>query len=148
MSFSRGSSFRCKIAYLGLFAILLLTFGPVISQVRAVLVLNNSMFSPMNHHQLKIHSITLQTKAVTVSIDQHITSKSIPLHHFMSLCGYCDLAHHSPLISYDNPLIIQSFSPVQSFYPLYIVDYCPSFYSKGLSRAPPVKLTSITNNLT
>lgn len=140
MSFSRASPFRCKAAYFGLFAILLLTFGPVISQVQAVLLVNNAMASHVvSDHQSMVHHISAQHTEAKV-VEKLPAANSLPSHHFMSLCGYCDLIHHSPLVIFYSPFLIDTFSARLVVYPQYFVDYCSPAYSKALSRAPPVKL--------
>ena len=140
MSFSRASPFRCRAAYFGLFAILLLTFGPVISQVQAVLLVNNAMASHVvSDHQSMVHHISAQHTEAKV-VEKLSAANSLPSHHFMSLCGYCDLIHHSPLVIFYSPFRIDTFSARLVVYPQYFVDYCSPAYSKALSRAPPVKL--------
>lgn len=140
MSFPKSSSFHYKIACLGLFAILLITFGPVISQVQAMLLLNSSEATHnMSHHQSMAQQTTIKANHLSTTDKQKIQTTSTS-HHFMSLCGYCDLVHHSPIIAIYLPLTIAESPPQQIISPLYLIDYRSPSYCKALSRAPPFKL--------
>lgn len=136
MSFSRSSSLHYKIACFGLFAILLITFGPVISQVQAMLLLDHSAaIQKMSHHE-SMAQATTSHEGHSVPHNQKIKT-SPTSHHFMSLCGYCDLVHHTPIVTFYTPIIIAEPLPLQVIPPLYLVDYRSPSYSKALSRAPP-----------
>ncbi|UYZ84412.1 DUF2946 domain-containing protein [Entomomonas sp. E2T0] len=121
------------LAYLGLFAVLMLTIGPVTSQILAMVsVASHSM--TMSQHETMDHS----NHHNTISSDQSASQTSTPQtnHHQMSLCGYCDLLH-TPVLTTYIAVIVQAPPIHQYTTPYHFNDIFSPLYNSPLSRAPP-----------
>lgn len=131
MQFCRHKAKQFHFIYFSLFAVLMLTFGPFTSQLLAAMATQPQIVQQQNKHTShnKHHSVTSQSTAA-----KSITK--MPAHHNMNLCGYCDLLH-SPVISAEIPLIIQSIHVHQEIIYYHSRLFFISPYNYPLSQAPP-----------
>lgn len=132
-------SFRRKtkqryLACLGLFAVLMLTFGPVTSQILALASVASQSHT-MSQHETMDHS----NHHNSTTSKQAESSTSQADHHSTSLCGYCDLLH-TPVLATYIPVILQADSIHQYVTPYHLDDIFAPLYNSPLSRAPPSSL--------
>lgn len=119
--------------YLGIVSILLLTLIPFVSRITAPTI-----------HQQSSTSHCHQTNTVTAK-DPHLTHQAT--HHvkhtinpdsWTSMCDYCELFMHVPVLIYVNAPMVKVFISISV-----IKNYTPEFvkvyhYNSHLIRAPPL----------
>ncbi|MFD1261747.1 DUF2946 domain-containing protein [Entomomonas asaccharolytica] len=113
---------------LGLFAVLMLTIGPVTSQILAM-VSFASHSTTMSQHEAMDHS----NHHNPTNTDQ---TESQTNHHQMNLCGYCDLLH-TPVLTTNVTVALQAPVIHQYITPYFFSDIFSPLYNSPLSRAPP-----------
>lgn len=133
-------SFRRKtkqryLACLGLFAVLMLTFGPTTSQILAMASFASHP-ATMSHHEIMDHAKHHNT--TTAQVTSKTTTQTN--HHAMNLCGYCDLLH-TPVLSTSVIIVLPAISIHQYITSYYLHDAFSLFYTSPQSRAPPYSLS-------
>lgn len=114
-----------QLLLLNLFAILMLTGGPVVSKA---LAFNSSTYMAMLCHTKVIDKNNRPIGHSPINNKHHLT---------MSQCGYCDLVYYSPILTVHSPNFEQTISYLFITANLYIVDFRSPSYHHALGRAPP-----------
>ncbi|OCG03111.1 DUF2946 domain-containing protein [Gilliamella sp. wkB112] len=121
------------IGYLSIVSILLLTLIPFVSRITAPA----NTLQPSSSHCHQATSVTPKESDLTHHATQNVKHTANP-DSWTSMCDYCDLFMHVPVLIYVNAPIIKVFvsiSVIKNSTPEFVKAY---HYNSHLIRAPPL----------